>query len=500
MASLEEIRATRLAKLEKLKAEGKNPYPASTSRTHEVVSALEQYEQLAEKGERVVLSGRVMSLRPQGGLIFFHFEDGSGRMQALLKKGEKVADNDFDMFAETVDVGDFVEVSGTLFTTKRNEKTVQVENWTMLSKSLRPLPDKWHGLQDTEERFRRRYLDILFNPEVKDLIQKRAIFWNATREFLINEGFMEVETPVLETTTGGADARPFKTHHNALDIDVYMRISAGELWQKQLMVAGFPKTFEIGRIFRNEGISPEHLQDYTQMEFYWAYADSKKGMELVERLYKHVAMETFGTLKFTIGAFEVDLGKKWELYDYRATIKEIAGVDITITELKKIEERLKELGVEYDKKGWNMYRAMDTLWKYCRKQIAGPGFLVGTPKSLSPLSKSDPENLDLTLRFQPIIAGSELGNGYSELNDPIDQAERFAEQEKMREAGDDEAQMNAREFVEALEYGMPPTCGFGFSERVFAFLANKPVREAQIFPLLRPKGDEEGSKRQSKDM
>lgn len=489
MASLEEIRQARLAKLAKLKDAGIDPYPATTSRTHQIGDVLTSFDDLSSKGETVTLAGRVMSLRPQGGLIFFHFDDGSGRFQALLKKGEKISDKDFDLFAETVDIGDFVEAKGSLFITKRNEKTVQVESWTMLSKSLRPLPDKWHGLQDTEERFRRRYLDILFNPEVKDLIQKRTKFWNATREFLVKEGFMEVETPVLETTTGGADARPFKTHHNALDIDVFLRISAGELWQKQLMVAGFPKVFEIGRIFRNEGISHEHLQDYTQMEFYWGYADYKKGMELVERMYKHVAQETFGTLKFTIGEFEVDLGKKWEIYDYKETIQKITGVDITIAELKTIEAKLKELKVEYDKKGWNHARAIDTLWKYCRKQIEGPGFLIGTPKSLSPLSKHDPKNPSITQRFQPIIAGSELGNGYSELNDPIDQAERFALQDKLRESGDEEAQMNAYEFVEALEYGMPPTCGFGFSERVFAFLANKPVREAQIFPLMKLKED-----------
>lgn len=490
MASFEEIRETRLKKLQKLKETGVDPYPSTTSRTHQIADVLVDFDDLVSKSETVVLSGRVMSLRPQGGLIFFHFDDGSGRFQALLKKGEKISDADFDLFAETVDVGDFVEVTGSLFITKRNEKTVEGRSWRMLSKSLRPLPDKWHGLQDTEERFRRRYLDILFNPEVKELIEKRAKFWQATRNFLIKEGFLEVETPVLETTTGGADARPFKTHHNALDLDVYLRISAGELWQKQLMVAGFPKVFEIGRIFRNEGISHEHLQDYTQMEFYWAYADYKKGMELVERLYKYVAEETFGTLRFTIGKFEVDLGKKWELYDYTETIKKYTDIDITVAELKTIEAKLKDLKVEYDRKGWNMIRAMDTLWKYCRKQISGPGFLVGIPKALSPLSKADADNASLTYRFQPIIAGSELGNGYSELNDPIDQAERFGMQAKLREQGDEEAQMFAHEFVEALEYGMPPTCGFGFSERVFAFLANKPVREAQIFPLLRPDNQE----------
>jgi lysyl-tRNA synthetase class 2 len=304
---------------------------------------------------------------------------------------------------------------------------------------------------------------------------------------LINEGFLEVETPILENTTGGADARPFITHHNALDIDVYLRISAGELWQKKLMVAGFPKTFEIGRVFRNEGISPEHLQDYTQMEFYWGYADFKKGMDLVERMYKYVAQETFGTLQFKIGNFDVDLGKPWQIFDYRETIKELTGIDIETAGISDIEETLKKLHINYDTKGWNRLRAIDTLWKYCRKQIGGPGFLVGLPKELSPLAKTSETNSKLVQQFQPLIGGSELGKGYSELNDPLDQAERFEIQAKLRAEGDEEAQMFDHDFVEALEYGMPPTCGFGLSERVFAFLSNKPARETQIFPLMRPK-------------
>ncbi|MCX6799947.1 MAG: hypothetical protein NT091_02265 [Candidatus Falkowbacteria bacterium] len=312
-------------------------------------------------------------------------------------------------------------------------------------------------------------------------------FFNSKRFFRSRNSFLEVETPVLETTTGGADARPFVTHHNALDMDVYLRISAGELWQKELMVAGFEKTFEIGRIFRNEGMSAEHLQDYTQMEFYWAYADYKKGMKLVEELYKYVAKETFGTLKFTIGEHKVDLGKKWEAYDYSATIKKFTKIDIAKADLKEIEVKLKELKIDYDQKGFNITRAIDNLWKYCRKQISGPGFLIGVPLEVSPLAKSLDDNPRITQRFQPIIAGSELGNGYSELNDPIDQENRFVEQEEMRAGGDEEAQMHAYEFVEALEHGMPPTCGFGMSERVFAFFMNKPVRECQIFPLMRPK-------------
>jgi len=298
-----------------------------------------------------------------------------------------------------------------------------------------------------------------------------------------------VETPVLETMAGGADARPFVTHHNALDIDVFLRISTGELWQKKLMVAGFEKTFEIGRQFRNEGMDAEHLQDYTQMEFYLAYADYRQGMALVERLYKYVAQETFGTLQFKIRGFDVDLSRPWETYDYRETVKKMTGIDVLEASEKEIKAKLDELGVEYDRQGFNITRAIDNLWKYCRKQIAGPGFLVGTPITVSPLAKRDEKNPALAQRFQVILAGSELGNGYSELNNPLDQDERFQEQEKLRAAGDEEAQAHDKDFVEALEYGMPPTCGFGVSERYFSFLMDKPARECQIFPLMRPKRD-----------
>lgn len=486
MAIIDEIRQTRLEKLNLLRKNGMDPYPATARRDFSLQELSEKFEELSIKGEYVHVAGRVMSLRPQGGLIFFHLYDGTAKFQGLLKK-EEIDEKVFDLFSQAVDIGDFIEIGGMLFSTKRGEKTVQTKEWRMLSKSLLPLPEKWHGLQDFEERMRKRYLDILFNPEVKDLIEKRSKFWQSMRNFLLKEGFMEVETPVLENTTGGADARPFKTHHNALDIDVYLRISAGELWQKRLMVAGFPKTFEIGRIFRNEGMSAEHAQDYTQMEFYWAYADYTKGMELAERLYKHLAKETFGTLLFEIGAHKIDLSAPWQKYDYADTIKKMTGIDIWSADLKEIEDKLKELKVNYDRKIWNMSRAIDTLWKFCRKQISGPGFLINVPVLMEPLAKRSAANQNIVERFQIILAGSEMGKGFSELNDPIDQAGRFEDQAKMREAGDEEAQMNDKEFVEALEYGMPPACGFGISERLFSFLANKSIHEAQIFPLMRPK-------------
>jgi len=485
MSSIEEIRKVRIEKIQMLLDKGINPYPAKTNREYPLKEVKENFEEISKK-ESVILAGRVMAIRGQGGLIFFNISDGTDTLQGLLKKDEMDAQI-FDLFTNTVDMGDFVEISGPLFVTKRGEKTLKVVSWKMLTKSLRPLPDKWDGLQDEEECLRKRYLDIMFNPEVKDLILKRTKFWNAIREFLNNKDFMEVETPVLENTTGGAEAKPFITHHNALNMDVFMRISP-ELWLKRLMVAGFPKVFEIGRNFRNEGMDAEHLQDYSMMECYEAFSDYEKGMKFVEEMYRFISEKTFGTTKFNIKTFEIDLAGKWEIYDFTETIKKMTGVDITNIDLKTVEAKLRELKVEYDSKnGFNLNRAIDNLWKYCRKQIAGPGFLVNVPVMMEPLAKRMEKNPNLVERFQVILAGSEMGKGFSELNDPIDQAGRFADQAKLREAGDDEAQMTDNDFVEALECGMPPTFGFGFSERLFSFLMNKPMRDCQIFPLLKPK-------------
>jgi lysyl-tRNA synthetase class 2 len=488
MPTIEELRKTRLEKIKKLESSGILPYPAKTNRTHVISEVLENFSKLSKGKNKktIVLAGRIMAKRGQGGLTFLDVNDGSGKIQGLIKT-DKLGEKGYQFFLDVFDIADFVELKGTLFTTARGEKTLEVSDYKMLSKALLPLPEKWHGLQDVEERLRKRYLDILFNPEAKDIVLKRAMFWNSMREFLVKKGFLEVETPVLETIPGGADARPFITHHNALDMDVYLRISMGELWQKELMVAGFEKTFEIGRQFRNEGMDAEHLQDYSQMEFYWAYADAEKGMELVEEMYKYVAKKTFGTLKFKIRGFSVDLGKKWQKYDYKTEIAKHTDINIEEASLPEMEKALQKLGVEYDKKGFNKVRAMDTLWKYCRKKITGPGFLLHQPIELDPLAKKDEKNPKYSQRFQVIIAGSENGKGYSELNDPIDQAARFSEQQKLREAGDEEAQMYNQDFVEALEHGMPPTCGFGVSERLFHFFVDKPARECQIFPLMKPK-------------
>jgi len=485
MSSFEELRNIRIEKLKLLEKAGINPFPATSKKDYSISEVILNFEKISTK-ESIYLVGRIMAVRGQGALIFININDGTGTFQGLLKRDE-MDEKVFDLFKDTMDIGDFIELNGKLFITKRGEKTIQIVGWKILTKSLRPLPEKWHGIQDEESRLRKRYLDIIFNPEVKDIVEKRAKFFNSIRQFLTDKGFMEVDTPVLENTAGGAEARPFVTHYNAYDIDVYLRISP-ELWLKRLMVAGFPKVYEMGKVFRNEGADAEHLQDYMHMEFYWAYADYNDGMKLVEEMYKYIAEKTFGTLKFKIKGFDIDLGEKWKKYDYVSTIKEKTGIDILNTDIKEIEKKLQTLKVEYDKKGFNLNRAIDSLWKYCRKQIAGPGFLVNVPVMMEPLAKRMDKNKNLVERFQIILAGSENGKGFSELNDPIDQMGRFTDQAKLREGGDEEAQMMDGEFVEALEYGMPPTCGFGLSERLFSFLVDKPVRECQIFPFMRPKG------------
>ena len=470
----------RLQKLNNIKKAGINPYPAKFAKPNSVAEII-----TAQDGVKLKTAGRLITIRIMGKIIFCHLQDESGSAQIALKQDE-LGSQDFNFFAENLDRGDFIGISGEVFTTQKGEKTLLVKKYTILTKALLPLPEKWHGLKDEEERLRKRYLDILTDRETKDLLTKKMVFWHSMREFLLNKGFIEVETPVLETSSGGADARPFITHHKALDIDVYLRISMGELWQKKLMIAGFDKTFEIGRQFRNEGMDAEHLQDYTQIEYYWAYADWEDGMKLTEELIKYVAQKTFGTLEFNIKDQKIDLTKKWERYDYKEQVLKYTGINIETTSVKEIKNKLNNLNIKYESFD-NLERGIDQLWKYCRKQIVGPGYLVYPPKIISPLAKESIKRPGYAERYQLILAGSELCNGYSELNDPVDQEQRFIQQAKLREAGDEEAQMHDEEFVEALKHGMPPTTGLGISERLFSFLANKTLRECQFFPLVRPK-------------
>ncbi|MCX6702120.1 MAG: lysine--tRNA ligase [Candidatus Zambryskibacteria bacterium] len=483
MASIDEIRQARLQKLEILKKAGVNPYPSKVPRDFPISFLKTNFDAQAKSGVSISVAGRVMALRGQGAILFAVLFDGTEKIQTIIKK-DILPEESFSLFIDAVDVGDFISVTGLAMLSERGEPSVLADSWTMASKSLLPLPEKWHGLQDIEEKYRKRYLDFLTNDELRDLMVKKSKFWDATRDFMKNTGFLEVETPTLETTTGGAEATPFGTHHNDFDLDVYLRISVGELWQKRLMAGGFPKTFEIGRVYRNEGSSPEHLQEFTNMEFYWSFADYNDGMELVREMYIEIAKEVFGKTKFTSRGHTFDLADEWIKIDYGQEVLKQTGLNIETTSDKDIIKKLEELGVKYE--GENRERLIDTLWKYCRKNISGPAFLINHPILVAPLAKSQPLGKTVQM-FQPIIAGSEVGRGYSELNDPIDQKERFDVQQKLIDAGDTEAMMADYEFVEMLEHGMPPTCGFGFGERLFAILVDKPLRELQTFPLMRPR-------------
>lgn len=485
--SLDEIRALRLIKATQLREAGTEPYPADTHRTHTVAEIYTHFDVLVAQNEVVSAAGRLLSMRAHGGSIFCDLFDGTEKIQIYLKQDE--LGDIFTSFETVIDSGDFIEVTGTVFITKRGQKSILVSSWRLLSKSILPVPTEWFGIENEDDRFRKRYLDILLDRNLAERFKLRSKFWNTIRSYLLEKSFVEVETPVLENTTGGADARPFASHHNALDIDVFLRISAGELWQKRLMVAGIPRTFEIGRIFRNEGMSAEHAQDYTQLEFYMAYADYRDGMKMIQELYLKIALDVFGRSTFTIKGFEVDFNKEWETYHFCEILKEKFGVDALDENLSvdTLALKLTEAGVEYKRSELNRPRGVDLLWKSVRKTLSGPGFLIGVPVYLEPLAKRSAADPRLVERFQVILAGSENGKGFSELNDPVDQRTRFEEQQSMRDAGDEEAQMADWEYVEAMEYGMPPTFGFGVSERLFSFLLDLPIREAQLFPLMRPK-------------
>lgn len=477
-------RDDRLKKMEEFINNGVNPYPAKVKRDFGIGSVLADFESLADSQKEFYIVGRLRSKREHGNLAFANLEDASGNIQLAFSKKD-IGVEAYKSFLKLIDVADFIEVKGSVFLTHKGEKSVMVKEWKLLTKALRPIPDAWYGLKDEDELFRKRYLDLLLNKDLRDLFYKKALFWEVTRDFMKRHGFFEVETPTLEVTTGGAEANPFKTHHDDFDIPVYLRISIGELWQKRLMAAGYEKVFEIGRAYRNEGSSPNHLQEFTNMEFYWAYADYEMGMKLAQELYQEIALKVFGKTKFKTREFEYDLAGEWPRIDYRDEVLKQTGVDVLKTSEEEMKKKLEELKVKYE--GDNRERLTDTLWKYCRKNIAGPVFLINHPKLVSPLAKAKPENPELTERFQIIIAGAEIGNGFSELNDPIDQYNRFKLQQELIDRGDKEAMMPDWEFVEMLEHGMPPTCGFGFGERLFAFLVDKPIRETTLFPLMKPK-------------
>lgn len=490
MATLKELRDERLRKLDEIKKLGVNPYPAKTHRTHDIADVSTKFSEL--EGHEVDVDGRVMNIRKFGKIAFLVIRDQTGTVQLFLA-ADKVAPLEASAsqlgFKELalIDTGDFVEAKGPVIKTQTGEVSIEVHQLRLLTKSLRPMPLSVEGLTNKEERLRRRYVDMNVNLDVRERFVRRSKFWQAARDFLNDKGFYEVNIPVLEHTTGGADANPFVTHMDSLDQDFYLRISH-ELPLKRLIGAGFEKVYDIGARFRNENYSDEHLPEHVALEWYWAYADWQDGMQLMTDMYRFVIEKTFGKLQFKLDDFEVDLAKDWEQWDYAEVIKKHYGIDVFGSTLDQVKQALKDNKLEVEQTE-NKSRGIDKLWKNVRKDVAGPIWLVNTPTFISPLAKVNPDHPETVQRFQAVIAGSELCNGFSELNDPVDQLDRFLEQQKMRDDGDEEAMMLDIDYVEMLEYGMPPTCGLGYSERVFWIFEGVSAREGVPFPQLRRETD-----------
>jgi len=488
MSSLEEIRRQRLNKLKRLEAASMEPYPVHTGRQLSNAEVVDKFSGISGK-KMLILAGRVMALRVQGAIAFFNFNDGTGLFQGLLRRGE-LPDDQFSLFLETVDIGDHLEVGGQLFLTKRGEKTILVKKWKMLSKSLRPLPEKWHGLSDIEERFRRRYLDLLSSQEVRNRFLLRSKIVSELRRIFDRAGFIEVETSILQPLAGGASAEPFKTHHNALGVDLYLRI-APELDLKKLLVGGFPKVYEIGRSFRNEGIDATHNPEFTTVEWYEAWSDAFKTRNFVEKIYKTLVKKTVGSSVISFGGQEIDFSKKFSIVTFYDLLSRHALISnpekATRDEIALTAGRL---GVVVKKED-SREKIMDDIFKRaCRPKLVQPTFIVDYPADALPLAKRRPGASDLVDAFQLVIGGMEVVKAFSELNDPVDQFERFARQDENKAKGDREAQTTDRDFLEALEYGMPPAGGAGLSiDRTAMLLGNvKNIREVIFFPTLKPRG------------
>lgn len=491
MATLKELRDERLRKLEELKQLGFDVYPAHAERTNVLSEIADKFDEL--EGKEATVVGRITGIRKFGKIAFVVVKDASGSLQLFLKDGETEGTDSGNCIVgidnlQLLDSGDFVQASGQVIKTQTGEVSLGVKSLKLLAKSLRPMPTKQDGFTNKEERMRRRYVDTNVNEDVKDRFVRRSKFWQATRDFLNKKDFVEINTPVLEHTTGGADATAFQTHMDALDQDFYLRISH-ELPLKRLIGGGYEKVYDIGPRFRNENYTDEHLPEHVAMEWYWAYADWRDGMKFMQEMYQYVLQETFGTLKFKLGDFDIDLSGEWQELDYGQALKDKYGIDIYECSLDDVKKALSDNKLEVAETE-NKARGIDKLWKNVRKDIAGPVWLVNTPLFISPLAKTNKDNPQTVQRFQAVIAGSELGNGFSELNDPIEQLNRFKEQQEMREKGDREAMMLDIDYVEMLEYGMPPTCGWGYSERVFWAFEGVPAREGVPFPQLRAEVDE----------
>lgn len=480
-----ELIKIRREKLEKLQAEGKDPFQIVkydvTKHSDEIRAEFEELE-----GKEVSIAGRLMSKRIMGKASFCNIQDRNGNMQSYVSRND-IGDENYADFKK-YDIGDIVGIKGTVFKTKTGEISVHATEVTLLSKSLQILPEKYHGLKDQEIRYRQRYTDLIVNPEVKDTFLKRSAIIKEIRKFLDNRGFLEVETPVLQTIPGGASARPFITHHNTLDIDMYLRIAL-ELPLKRLIVGGFERVYEIGRVFRNEGMSIRHNPEFTEIELYQAYTDYKGMMELTEDLFKTVAQNVLGKTTVNYGGHEIDLGKDFERLTMVDAVKKFTGVDFDeIPDTEAAKKIANEKHVEYEKhhtKGdiLNLF-----FEEFVEENLIQPTFIMDYPVEISPLTKRKPEKPEFTERFELFIVGREYGNAYSELNDPIDQRKRFEHQEALRAAGDDEANMIDEDFMTALEYGMPPTggLGIGVDRMVMLLTESVSIRDVLFFPTMKP--------------
>lgn len=483
MASLKEYRSEQLEKIKSLKALGLDLYPAQSLKEADLIDIHKQFDQ--KQSTDCWLAGRLMSIRQHGQIIFLDLADATARLQLIIRaQSLKQADHKLNQLKyEDLNLltrGDFINVYGKVIKSQRGEISLDVTQIKILSKVLRPLPLK---LEDIEVKRRKPYLNLAINNQEADRFRRRSMFWTQTRQFLNELNFLEMNIPVLEHTTGGAEAQPFKTHMDSLDEDFYLRISH-ELPLKKLLGGGYEKVYDIGPRFRNEHHSDEHLPEHVAMEFYWAYADWQAGMDLTEKLIRHVAKTTFQTLEFKIANFTIDLSQPWPSKDYGQLIKEYFKIDVFTVELKEVQQILKTHKIEVLKSD-NLSACIDKLFKHIRPTLAGPFWLINLPTFMSPLAKQDSQNVQISQRFQLILAGTEACNGFSELNDPIDQLQRMEDQQALRQAGHKEAQMLDIDFIEMLEYGMPPACGLGYSERLFWLLEGVAARDGVLFPHLK---------------
>ena len=482
---LNEILRVRREKLASLQAEGRDPFEITKfDRTHSAADVLARFDEL--EGSTVTIAGRMMSKRGMGKASFCDVMDRDGRIQCYVKVDE-VGEDDYKLFKK-FDIGDMIGVTGTVFRTQRGEKSIHATQVTLLAKSLQPLPEKWHGLKDTDTRYRQRYVDLIINPEVRDTFEKRSRIVREIRNFMDSRGFIEVETPCLNTIAGGATARPFITHHNALDIDMYMRI-ATELHLKRLIVGGLERVYEVGRIFRNEGMDTRHNPEFTTIELYQAYTDYAGMMDITEDMIVHVCEKVLGTTKVTYQGTEIDFAKGWKRMSMADAVKEYSGLDFMSMNGEEALAAVKARGFtpEKNKESWGDLLAF-CYEEFVEEHLVQPTFIIDYPVEVSPLAKRKPTDPRLTERFELFVFGRELANAFSELNDPIDQKGRFERQVALRDAGDDEANMMDTDYITALEYGMPPTGGMGMGiDRLVMFLTDSAsIRDVLLFPTMKP--------------